>query len=122
MTAFPSQCPVSRSYKPGRYQTRRFESVSGAGTTRLYGNKAFDAQISLEYIADDETVQAFAESWHESMGGYLPISVPASVFGEYQYVFPAYLEWRWADEPSFSSIQPNLTRVSVNLLGTLEIQ
>ena len=122
MTAFPSQCPVSRRYKPGRYQTRRFESVSGAGTTRLYGNKAFDAQISLEYIADDETVQAFAESWHESMGSYLPISVPASVFGEYQYVFPAYLEWRWADEPSFSSIQPNLTRVSVNLLGTLEIQ
>jgi hypothetical protein len=122
MTAFPSQCPVRRSYTPGRYQTKRFESVSGAGTTRLYGSKAFDAQIQLEYIADDATVQAFADSWHEAMGSYIPISVPASVFGKYQYVFPPYLEWRWAEEPSFSTIQPNLTRVNVKLIGTLEIR
>ena len=122
MTAFPSQCPLKRSYTPGKYQTKRYTSVSGAGTTRLYGNRAFDAQIDLEYIADDATVQAFADSWHDAMGSYFPISVPSSVFGEYQYVFPPYLEWRWAQEPSFSSVQPNLTRVRVKLVGTLEIR
>ena len=87
MTAFPSQCPVSRQYTPGKYKTKRFESVSGAGATRLYGSKAFDAQIELEYLADDATTQAFADSWHEAMGSYFPISVPGSVFGSYQYVF-----------------------------------
>ena len=122
MTAFPSQCPVKRTYTPGKYQTKRFTSVSGAGTTRLYGDKAFNAEIQLEYLADDSTVQAFADSWHEAMGSYFPITVPDSAFGNYQYVFPKYLEWRWAEEPSFSTIQPNLTRVNVTLIGTLEIR
>ena len=122
MTAFPSQCPISRNYRPGKYQTKRFNSVSGAGTTRLYGDKAFNAEIQLEYLSDDSTVQAFADSWHEAMGTYFPITVPDAAFGKYQYVFPDYLEWRWAEEPQFSSVQPNLTRVNVRLLGTLEIR
>ena len=122
MIPFPGLCPIRRSYTPGKYQTKRYNSVSGAGTTRLYGDKAFDARMELEYIADDATTEAFADSWHESKGNYYPLTVEDKVFGPYKAIFPPYLEWRWAEEPQFQSIQPHLTRVNVRLIGTLEIK
>ena len=55
-TAYPSLCPTaSRSWTPGvaGYPTRRFNAINGPQQTRLYGSKAFDATLALEYVLSD---------------------------------------------------------------------
>ena len=125
MADFPYICPVRREFTAAQFPTKRFTSISGAGTTRLYGNKGFDATLRLEFIADDEAVEGFVRSWHDSMGNYLPIELPETVYagqGELlDAVTPDYLEWHWEKPPTVSSVQPNLSRVQVNLIAHLEL-
>jgi hypothetical protein len=125
MADFPSVCPVRRTYTAAKYPTKRFTSISGAGTTRLYGSKAFDAKMSLEFMADDETIEQLLNNWHESYGAYLPITLPDSVYAGHDRLLdkitPRYLEWHWEREPTITSVQPNLSRVQVNLIAHLEI-
>lgn len=125
MAEFPGICPISRTYTAARYPTKRFNSMTGAGTTRLYGSKGFDATMSLEFMADDETIEAVVNNWHDSYGNYLPIDLPDSVYAGHDRlldkVTPRYLEWHWEKEPTITSVQPNLSRVQVNFVAHLEI-
>lgn len=81
--------------------------------------------MSLEFMADDETIEAVVNNWHESMGNYLPIELPDSVYAGHDRlldkVTPRYLEWHWEKAPTISSVQPNLSRVQVDLIAHLEI-
>lgn len=120
MKAFPDLCPVARRYTPGKYATRRYQSISGAGSSRLYGNKAFDAELELEFLCTDIMIVEIAESWHVSKGGFYPTPLPDGVLGEAKFIIPGFLEWRWADEPSIQSVQPDLSRVGVRFIATLE--
>ena len=125
MAEFPSICPVRREFKAAEFPTKRFTSISGAGTTRLYGNKAFDATLRLEFTADDTSTQALINNWYDSMGGYLPLVLPETAYaGQSELldaVVPDYLEWHWETAPTVSAVQPNLSRVQVNLIAHLEI-
>jgi len=125
MADFPYICPVRREFKAAEFPTKRFNSISGAGTTRLYGSKGFDATLSLEFIADDEAVEMIVQNWHDSMGQYLAVDLPDSVYAGQsellEAVTPEYLEWHWEKPPTISSVQPNLSRVRVNLIAHLEI-
>ena len=125
MAEFPSICPVRREFKAAEFPTKRFTSISGAGTTRLYGNKAFDATLRLEFTADDASTQAIINNWYDSMGGYLPLVLPETAYaGQSELldaVVPDYLEWHWETAPTVSAVQPNLSRVQVNLIAHLEI-
>lgn len=125
MAEFPEICPIRRTYKAAKYPTKRFNSITGAGTTRLYGSKAFDAEMQLEFMADDETVEAVVNNWHDSMGNYYPVAIPNSVYAGHDRlldkVTPKYLKWYWENEPTISSVQPNLSRVQVNFIAQLEI-
>jgi hypothetical protein len=125
MADFPYICPVRRTFKAAKFPTKRFNSITGAGTTRLYGNKAFDATLQMEFVADDEAVEAIIQNWHDSMGNYLPVVLPETAYAGQsellQAVTPDYLEWHWEKEPTVTSVQPNLSRVQVNLIAHLEI-
>ena len=123
MANFPSLCPTSRSYTTGDFPTKRFQSISGAGTTRLYGSKAFNATLELEFVVDQSQLQSLLTCWSDSRGSYdsLTIAPTNKVFdGMDESVFPSYLEWRWAEAPSVSSVMPQLSRVTVKLIATLE--
>lgn len=126
MAIFPDICPVSRQFTAGRFPTRRFNSISGAGTTRLYGSKAFDSRLQLEFIVDNETAGRIFDLYYESFGGFEEIFLPPGVLSSDDLLEgklnPEYLEWRWENEPSIQSVQPNLSRVTVNLVGRLEIE
>jgi hypothetical protein len=126
MAIFPDVCPVSRRFTAGRFPTRRFNSISGAGTTRLYGSKAFDSRLQLEFIVDNETAGAIFDAWYGDFGGFGTLELPPEVLsGDSELldaINPEYLEWRWENEPSIESIQPGLSRVTVNLVGRLEIE
>ena len=71
MADFPSICPVSRRFKAAQFPTKRFTSISGAGTTRLYGSKGFDATLDVQFLVDDEHLisnhrQLGRQLWHVS--------------------------------------------------------
>ena len=125
MADFPSICPVSRRFKAAQFPTKRFTSISGAGTTRLYGSKGFDATLDVQFLVDDEHLIAITDNWDASYGTYLPIDLPDAVVasnGELlDAIVPDYLEWHWEKEPIITSVQPNLSRVQVNLIAHLEI-
>ena len=126
MADFPIICPTVRRFTAGQFPTRRFNSISGAGTTRLYGSKAFDSRLQLEFIVDNETAGAIFDSWYDSFGGFSTLVLPPEVISGdtdlLDAVNPDYLEWRWENEPTIQSIQPGLSRVNVNLVGRLEIE
>ena len=116
--------PTRRSFTPGRFPTKRFDSISGAGTTRLYGSKAFNATLQLTFILNDEDTCAFLKCWDDAYGDYDTIELPDEFFAGSSPVLdcgvPDYLNWRWAEAPSVESLFPGRSRVQVNLVATLD--
>jgi len=125
MAEFPSICPVRRQFKAAQFPTKRFTSISGAGTTRLYGNKGFDATLDVQFLVNDEHLIGITNNWEDSLGTYLPVTLPDAVVarnGELlDAIVPEYLEWHWAEPPTVESVNAGLHRVSVKLVAQLEI-
>tara|TARA_R110002012_G_scaffold321633_1_gene550248 strand:- start:5570 stop:5947 length:378 start_codon:yes stop_codon:yes gene_type:complete len=120
---FPAISPTQRSYTPGEYPTKRFTSISGAGTTRLYGSKAFNATLGLVFLQDDAGTQSILKSWHESYGGARILTLPATIFegmnGPEEQI-PSYLNWRWESVPVVQSLFPGRSKIQVALVATLD--
>ena len=123
--SFPAICPVSRRFKAAEFPTKRFTSISGAGTTRLYGSKGFDATLDVQFLVDDDYLVAIVNNWEASMGTYLPVTLPDSVIAGnddlLDELVPDYLEWHWAEPPTVESVNLGLHRVTVKLIAHLEI-
>ena len=121
---FPALSPTRRTFSPGRYPIKKFEAVNGASSTRLYGSRAFDATLQLDFVANDAGTTALMESWHESKGGAYSMTLPSSVFAgapdDLAAIIPSYLNWRWAEMPSVESLFPGRSRVQVRLVATLD--
>ena len=123
-TDFPSFCPTRRSLTAGTYPVKRFDSISGAGVTRLYGSKASNAELQLDYsLSDDETAVMLA-SYHDSYGGGDDLAIPAAVYGGMSVSLQAqirdYYTWRWSGAPQVESLLPGRSRIRVTLVGTLD--
>ncbi len=116
--------PTQRSFTPGKFPTKRFNSISGAGTTRLYGSKEFDASMSMSFLLNDADTCTFMQCWRDAKGSYDTITLPDSFFAGASNVLdctiPSYLNWRWAEPPSVESLLPGRSRVQVNLVATLD--
>lgn len=122
--SFPAICPVQRSYTPGSYATKQFSSINGASVTRLYGSKAFNAELSLTFVLGDAALEELLQSYHSSYGGAQTLTLPSRVFdgltSGVKDQIPPYLNWRWAEEPSIESLLPGRSRVQVRLTATLD--
>ena len=118
--------PVERRFTPGDFPTRRFNSISGAGTTRLYGSKQFDATLELGFVLSDADTCLVLKAWDEAKGTYDTLILPDQFFAGSSSVLecgiPEYLEWRWAERPLVTSLFPGFSRVTVNLSARLEIE
>lgn len=123
-TPYPSLCPTRRAWTPGEYPTRRFTAINGAGTTRLYGSRAFDATLNLEYLLSDAELAELLECYNDARGTFDDLELPAETFvglsADVQAEIPEYLTWRWADTPQIESVAAGRSRVRVNLVGTLD--
>lgn len=116
--------PTKRTFTPGAYATKRFTSISGAGSTRLYGSKASDARLQLSFLLDDADTCAVLKCWDEAKGTYDTIDLPDQFLAGSSPILdcgvPTYLNWRWADPPSVESLLPGRSRVQINLIATLD--
>ncbi len=118
--------PTSRSFTPGQFATKRFTSISGAGSTRLYGSKAFDASLQLTFLLNDADTCSMLKCWNDSYGGYDTIELPeeflAGSSAALDCGIPDYLNWRWDGPPSVESVIPGRSRVQIKLKATLDLQ
>lgn len=116
--------PTRRTFTPGQFATKRFTSISGAGSTRLYGSKAFDATLQLDFLLDDSDTCAFLKCWDNAKGTYDTLDLPDEFLAGSSPILdcgvPTYLNWRWAEAPSVESLLPGRSRVQVNLIATLD--
>ena len=121
---FPAFCPTRRTFTPGKYPTRRFNAINGAGRTRLYGSKAFDATLDLEYLLNDADLAELLEVYHNSKGEFTALTLGSQVFEglspQVQAQIPSYLSWRWGEVPVVDSLLPGRSRVRVRLVATLD--
>jgi len=116
--------PTRRTFKPGQFATKRFTSISGAGSTRLYGSKAFDATLQLSFLLSDSDTCAMLKCWDNAKGTYDTLELPEEFLAGSSPILdcgvPTYLNWRWADPPSVESLLPGRSRVQINLIATLD--
>ena len=123
-TDFPNLCPTRRAWTPGNFPTRRFAAINGAGTTRLYGSRAFDATLSLDFLLNDTELAALLNCYTEARGSFDELTLPGEIYAGISSgvltEIPDYLTWRWEDTPQIESISPGRSRVRVNLVGTLD--
>jgi|TARA_B100000073_G_scaffold303725_1_gene271940 hypothetical protein len=125
MTNFPAIAPTRRSYTAPKFPTKRFDSISGAGVTRLYGSKSFGAQLQLEFNQNDEGTRQFLDCYEAARGNFGTLNLPAQIFdgmtAELQASIPNQLSWRFAGTPQVESLFPNRSRIRVTLAGTLDV-
>ena len=123
--SFPPLCPTKRNFKPGQYPVKKFNAISGSSTTRLYGSKAFDASLDLEFLVTDAELAILMIAWHSAKGTYKEVSLPDRVWDgltkKAQDSFePDSLKWRWAEIPSVESVFKGRSRVSASFIANLE--
>ena len=122
-TEFPNVCPQSRRFTAGKYAVKRFNSISGASSTRLYGSQPFDAQLQLDYLLDDQEMAQFLASWHVSKGGAGIVLLGTAIYGGIDPALIAQMKsysWRWSAAPQVESVLPGRSRIQVSLIGTLD--
>jgi len=125
MTNFPAIAPTKRSYTAPQFPTKRFDSISGARVTRLYGSKSFGAQLQLEFNQDDEGTRQFLDCYEAARGDFGTLNLPAQIFDgmttELKASIPDQLSWRFAGTPQVESLFPNRSRIRITLAGTLDV-
>ena len=118
---FPEISPISRSFSQGRWPTKRFTAMNGVSTTRIYGDKSTEATFELQFLVDDDAMTLIMDCYRRSEGAFGEVELADAMFdGTSDSVFPSYLKWHWVEAPAVSSVQPDLSRVTVKLIGLLE--
>jgi hypothetical protein len=121
-TAFPALPPSSRSVTQGQYATKRFTSISGTGTTRLYGSQPFNASLDLEFanISDMAALQ-IADAYEAAKGSKGELSLPVELWSgmddELRIRMQRDYVWRFAGQPQLRSVRPGLSNMTVQLEG-----
>ena len=139
---FPNITPSRRSYTPGTYPTREFQGLNGAVTTLQYGTHLVDSKLEMtfENIPDAKAWEIF-EHYEAVNGGrdnetderdyivFNPATQPNALAGiGYESLrkqigeqFVDKLRYRYASPPTITSVFPNVSTVTVELRGYLEI-
>ena len=121
---FPPIAPTSRQYDVGEFPTKRFDSISGAGITRLYGSKAFNASLTLEFVLPDVDTALILDCYNQARGDSDVLNLPSEIFNGMSAALksqiPAHLSWRWGESPKIQSLFPDQSRLRVQLIGTLD--
>lgn len=119
---FPLLSPSSRQIKLGQYPVQRFVSIAGTGTTRAYGSQPFNSSLNLEFTnVSDANALLVIQAYEAARGSYDELDLPSSVWDGMESEMALLLErdytWRFAEQPSITSVSPKINNVSVILEG-----
>jgi hypothetical protein len=126
---YPAIRPTGRSFDPGNWPVRTYNSQSGAEVRLLYGSKRYNLKLSLTYtnISDAEAAQ-FLAHYEETRGTFSTFAFdPAArvaLFSGWQGGLgalspPLGVDWRYAEPPRIDSVRPGISTATVSLVGVI---
>jgi len=121
-TSFPAMRPTGRRVTQGQYPVKRFTTIAGTGTSRIYGSQPFNAALELEFdnISDNEA-NGIVAAYEEARGSFGALSLPDAIWDGMDLSLRVKLEgsyvWRFADQPEITSVRPGLSSMRVRLEG-----
>ena len=118
--------PTSRTFSFGEYPIKVYRSASGAVLKRAFGNRAFNYALQLEFAnVADNVVQAIFDHYHGQGGSLEGFNIPSNLFSGMEADMrlriqqPAGVLWFYAEAPSVQSVPPDLSTISISLIGEL---
>ena len=127
--AYPAIIPTARSYDPGNWPIKTYNSQSGAEVRILYGDKKFNSTLSLTYsnISDAEANQ-FLSHYSGSLGTYHTFTLAGSSAtavltgwkgGSSELIDSSSSKWRYKEAPRLEAVRPGVSSVTVSLLRVI---
>ena len=125
---FPSLAPSSREYVPGNWAVKTYNSISGVEIRMRYGNKRYNARLSLEYQnIPDTSADDFLAHYDQQFGTYKAFTLPGTVAdgvtagwtGSTYIPNQTTMKYRYSGPPSISSVRPGVSTVSIELTGVI---
>jgi hypothetical protein len=122
MIQFPPINPTARRVTQGLYAVKRFNSISGTGTTRAYGSQPFNAALELEFsnISDGIALQ-IVNAYEEANGSKNALALPLEVWSGMEQALRLRMQrdytWRFAEQPQLTSVRPGLSSMTIRLEG-----
>ena len=122
--AYPTHSPSSRNYNPGNWAVKTFNATSGAEVRIRYGDKRFNAKLSLQYqnITDAEA-DDFLIHYQTQFGTYKAFALPTEVLagwtGSNYIPNQSVMKFRYSQAPSVDSVRPGVSNVSIELTGVI---
>ena len=122
--SFPTLAPSSRTFDPGNWPVKNYNSMSGAEIRIRYGDKRFNAKLSLQYqnIADT-AADDFLAHYDSQFGTYKSFTIPTQVLsgwtGSTYIPNESVMKFRYSKAPSVVSVRPGVSSVSVELTGVI---
>ena len=122
--SYPSLSPSSRAYDPGDWANKRYNSVSGAEVRIRYGDKRYNAKLSLTYSnITDEKASEFLAHYDAQFGTYKKFVLPTEVLAGWDaanYIpNQSVMQFRYEQAPRIDAVRPGISTVSVNLTGVV---
>ena len=118
--AFPSLAPTARSFDPGDWPIKRFNSQSGAEIRILYGSQRVNARLELGYDnITDSQAQQFLTDYDAQLGTLRTFTLPSSVTTgtSVNMSAPPQTKWRYDAQPAVSSVRFGISSVKVSLVA-----
>jgi len=121
---FPTTAPSARTFDPGNWAVKNYNSMSGAEIRIRYGDKRYNAKLSLQYqniadaVADD-----FLTHYDSQFGTYKAFTLPTEVLtgwtGSNYIPDQEAMKFRYSKAPTVVSVRPGVSTVSVELTGVI---
>jgi len=127
--SYPVVSPTSRSYDPGNWPVRTYNSQDGTEIRFLYGSKRSNLKLSLVYAnISDRVAEEFLLHYNETMGTYLTFAFShdarMALLAGWRGIDDIFhtqfgSNWRYAEPPRLESVRPWVSTVSVTLVEVL---
>ena len=128
--SFPSGLkPTSRSYRPGKFPQIAFEALNGATTIIRYGQKPYNAQLTLTFAnINDADAARIVTHYEERMADFSNVTFTSatglaglgSTLSEQVSESASGLTWRYAEPPQVESVYPGISTVTCTFTGYLD--
>ena len=128
--SFPSGLkPTSRSYRPGKFPQVAFEALNGATTMIRYGQKPYNAELTLTFAnIDDNDAARIVDHYEERMANFSSVTFASatglaglgSTLSSKVSESASGLRWRYAEPPQVESVYPGISTVTCTFTGYLD--
>ena len=121
---FPTLKPTARTFEPGDWPVKTYNSMSGREIRIRYGDKRYNAKLKLEYknIADS-SANEFLTHYNTQYGTYEAFTLNNDVVsgwsGSSYIPDEAAMKFRYTKAPTVVSVRPGVSTVSVELTGVI---